>query len=406
MSAKIRLNTALRTDNRIKFMNEIIQGVQTIKMYALEYIFGQNVNRVRSKELIEIRKSFFVKATLLSFHVLPQLAIFVSFVIYAYVSEDAMTAKKAFIAIAYFNALRQSLVDFWPLAISSVAEGYVSCKRIEKFLLSSEEKLKYIEPIPDLCPNRKTKPTRFQYKSDKEVPFVDFREVTSYWTQEQKFKVAIQDVNVKLDRPGLVAVVGAVGTGKSSLIQVILGELGIDSGELHINGDISYSSQEPWIFNASVKSNIVFNEDFDEGRYKKTLEICALETDIGNFQHGDETIVGEQGNMLSGGQKARINLARAIYKKADIYLLDDPLSALDANVGKFIFEECVMGFLKVGIGLCVVPHEQFNFSLVFFVHTFTGQALRVSNTSNAIFVPSTSYNCHANGWKNRHTWCL
>lgn len=368
MSAKIRLNTALRTDNRIKFMNEIIQGVQTIKMYALEYIFGQNVNRVRSKELLEIRKSFFVKATLLSFHVLPQLAIFVSFVIYAYVSDDPMTAKKAFIAIAYFNALRQSLVDFWPLAISSVAEGYVSCKRIENFLLLNEEKLKYIEPIPDLNPDWKTKPSRFQHNSDKEVPFVDFREVTSYWTQEQKFKVAIQCVNVKLEGPSLVAVVGAVGTGKSSLIQVILGELGIDSGELHINGDISYSSQEPWIFNASVKSNILFNEDFDEGRYKKILEMCALESDIGNFQHGDETIVGEQGNMLSGGQKARINLARAIYKKADIYLLDDPLSALDANVGKFIFEECVMGSLKVGIGLCVVPHEQFNFSLFFRTH--------------------------------------
>lgn len=354
MAAKIRLRTALRTDKRIKVMNEIIQGVQTIKMYALEYIFGKNVDSVRTKELNEIKKSFFVKATLLSFHVLPQLAIFVSFVMYAYLSDDPITAKKAFIVIAYFNALRQSLVDFWPLAISSVAEGYVSCKRIEKFLLINEEKKRYIGSIPKLNGYDEEKrhihvQSRIVHKHDHGSPYIDFKEATAYWTQEEKCKLAIQNVNIKLEGPRLVTVVGAVGTGKSSFVQVVLGELELDCGKVHISGNISYCSQEPWIFDASVKSNIIFNEDFDDDRYKNVLEVCALNADIQNLQHGDETFVGEQGNMLSGGQKARINLARAIYKKADIYLLDDPLSALDANVGKFIFKECVMGFLKVSV---------------------------------------------------------
>lgn len=378
MSAKIRLRTAIRTDKRIKFMNEIIQGVQTIKMYALEHIFGNNVNNVRTKELNEIRKSFFVKATLLSFHVLPQLAIFVSFVMYAYLSKDPITAKKAFIVIAYFNALKQSLVNFWPLAISSVAEGYVSCKRIEKFLLINEEKIKCIGTIPKLIEkgcefegktNLKAHQTRFLYKNNKEKPYIEFKEATSYWTQEKKFKPAIQNVNIKLEGATLVTVIGAVGTGKSSFIQAIIGELEIDYGDLHINGSISYCSQEPWIFDASVKSNIVFNEVFDEERYRNVLELCVLNTDMENLQYGDETIVGEQGNMLSGGQKARVNLARAIYKKADIYLLDDPLSALDVNVGKFIFKECVMGFLKVSIDtffiICFAHYNLISVSCVF-----------------------------------------
>lgn len=353
MAAKIRLRTALRTDKRIKFMNEIIQGVQTIKMYALEYVFGKNVDNVRTKELNEIKKSFFVKATLLSFHVLPQLAIFVSFVMYAYLSSDPITAKKAFIVIAYFNALRQSLIDFWPLAISSVAEGFVSCKRIEKFLLLPEEKQKYIGTIPKLAVNgHKIIEPRVVINDRNQPTFIELKEATAYWTQQEEKSVeAIKNISMKMQGPNIVAIVGAVGTGKSSLLQAILGELELDYGNIVINGDISYCSQEPWIFDASVKTNIIFNEDFDEERYERVLKVCALQKDIRSLQYGDETIVGEQGTMLSGGQKARINLARTIYKKCDIYLLDDPLSALDANVGKFIFKECITEFLKVSFSL-------------------------------------------------------
>lgn len=125
-------------------------------------------------------------------------------------------------------------------------------------------------------------------------------------------------------------------------------------GSLEVSGTISYAAQQAWIFEGSVKSNIIFIEDFDEKRYRKVLHACALERDLEQFAHGDETIVGERGISLSGGQKARINLARAIYKRADIYLLDDILSAVDAVVGKSIFERGIKQFLKVSLLMSLI----------------------------------------------------
>ena len=133
----------------------------------------------------------------------------------------------------------------------------------------------------------------------------------------------------------------------------------MEAGSLTINGTISYASQEPWIFDGSVKSNIVFVEDFDEQRYNQVVEVCALERDFKLLPQGDATIVGERGSSLSGGQRARINLARAIYKSADIYLLDDPLSAVDTHVGRHIFNKCIKEFLKDKI--CVLVTHQLQY---------------------------------------------
>lgn len=152
-----------------------------------------------------------------------------------------------------------------------------------------------------------------------------------------------------MEKGELCAVVGPVGSGKSTLLQVILGELELDEGRLEISGDISYAPQEPWLFEGSVKNNIVFVEDFNEKRYREVVKVCALERDFQLLPLGDETIVGERGISLSGGQRARISLARAIYRKAEIYLLDDPLSAVDTHVGKHIFEQCITEYLKVSI---------------------------------------------------------
>lgn len=122
-------------------------------------------------------------------------------------------------------------------------------------------------------------------------------------------------------------------------------ELEVVDGNIHVNGTISYASQEPWVFAATVRQNILFGQNFDKERYHKVVEVCALQRDFEQFPNGDLTLVGERGASLSGGQKARINLARAIYKDADTYLLDDPLSAVDIHVGKHLFEECINGYL-------------------------------------------------------------
>lgn len=190
--------------------------------------------------------------------------------------------------------------------------------------------------------------------------FIRLENATAVWQlQRENCQMnGIFDLNTEINF-GLCAIVGQVGSSKSTLLNVILGELELDSGTITINGSISYASQEPWLFDSSVRDNIVFVDDFDERRYKKVVKVCALERDFNMLPYGDSSIVGERGLSLSGGQKARINLARAIYRRADIYLLDDPLSAVDAHVGRHIFDLCVSEFLADKI--CVLVTHQIQY---------------------------------------------
>lgn len=153
-----------------------------------------------------------------------------------------------------------------------------------------------------------------------------------------------------------MAVIGPVGSGKSSLLHVILQELPLKDGILKVSGKISYASQEPWLFAGTIRQNILFGLPMDKQRYRTVVKTCALERDFSLFPYGDKTAVGDRGVSLSGGQRARINLARAVYKEADIYLLDDPLSAVDTHVGKQLFQECITGFLKFKI-VILVTHQ-------------------------------------------------
>lgn len=144
-----------------------------------------------------------------------------------------------------------------------------------------------------------------------------------------------------------------------SLIQAILGELPAESGSVHVNGTLSYASQEPWLFTGTVRQNILFGLPMDRQRYRTVVKKCALERDFELLPYGDKTIVGERGASLSGGQKARISLARAVYRKTDVYLLDDPLSAVDTHVGRHLFDQCMRGFLRDDIVLLVTHQLQF-----------------------------------------------
>ncbi|KAF5269301.1 hypothetical protein FQR65_LT02602 [Abscondita terminalis] len=173
---------------------------------------------------------------------------------------------------------------------------------------------------------------------------IELKNVTAKWSRTKEN--TLSDINVRIEKGSLVAVVGAVGSGKSSLLLSLLSEIPITSGDALLNGTVSYSSQDPWIFNSSIRRNILFGNKINVERYKEVINVCDLAKDLKMFSSGDRTMVGEYGSVLSGGQKARVNLARALYQDADIYLLDDPLSAVDVNVGKKIFRDCVRGFLK------------------------------------------------------------
>lgn len=174
-----------------------------------------------------------------------------------------------------------------------------------------------------------------------------FDNATGAWVSEEgESTVGLSAIDLKVAPGSLYAIVGSVGSGKTSLLHAILGELELDSGSLQVHGALSYANQESFIFEGSIRSNILFTEEYDEKRFSEVVSVCGLIKDFDIFEHGDQTLVGERGISLSGGQKARINLARAVYKNADIYLLDDPLSAVDSHVGKNIFKECILKFLK------------------------------------------------------------
>ena len=157
----------------------------------------------------------------------------------------------------------------------------------------------------------------------------------------------------------LVGITGSVGSGKTSLLMAILGELPISSGKISCIGKIAHVSQTPWVYSGTVRENIVFGNEFVEQKYNKVIEVCDLQKDTSRFPKGDLTEIGQHGVILSGGQRARVSMARAVYSDSDIYLLDDPLSALDAKVGKNLFERCIKEFLDGRIRILVTHQLHF-----------------------------------------------
>ena len=168
---------------------------------------------------------------------------------------------------------------------------------------------------------------------------VELVDVSATWDDYKR--KTLEGLNIKIKAGKLYAIIGSVGSGKSSFLQLLLGELPIYSGDVVINGELSYGSQDNWLFTSTVRNNILFGLPYDRFRYQEVVKHCALLTDFQQLPNGDKTLVGERGSSLSGGQRARVSLARAVYKNASIYLLDDPLSAVDAHVGKQLFEDCI-----------------------------------------------------------------
>ncbi|KAI8123085.1 putative multidrug resistance-associated protein lethal(2)03659 [Lucilia cuprina] len=394
-AAYYRQRTAERTDLRVKLMNEIIQGIQVIKMYAWEKSFAKVVAEVRLKEVKAIRGTSYIHAALSCTSMISPLSVFLALVSYVYMG-DTLTAKRVYTVSSYFNMLNDSMVHFWPLSITFIAEACVSARRCKEFLLDGDQAEAPLKLEKKL---KKKKANKSQNKDQnkntvEKLNFIDnrikapiesspvrnvrtlninagskgviLRNATATWDSDSSHSYtspAISNLNVEINEKTLAAIVGPVGSGKSTFLNVLLGEVQIDSGEVLVNGKVSYCSQEPWVFEGTIRDNVVFVEDYNERRYKRVLKVCALERDLELLPRGDLTIVGERGVSLSGGQKARINLARAVYRKADIYLLDDPLSAVDTHVGKHIFERCINDFLSSKVRILVTHQLQYLFDV-------------------------------------------
>ncbi|XP_068140076.1 probable multidrug resistance-associated protein lethal(2)03659 [Drosophila tropicalis] len=356
LTSRLRLRTALQTDQRVRMMNEIISGIQVIKMYTWEKPFGKLIEQLRRSEMSSIRKVNYIRGLLLSFEItLSRIAIFVSLLGFV-LSGGELTAERAFCVTAFYNILRRTVCKFFPSGMSQFAELVVSLKRIENFLVRNEsEAHSDSEPSQDQLRNEKANGSG-QHHQFMEAG-IEINQLTAKWSSENH-DPALDNINLSLKPQQLVAVIGPVGSGKSSLIQAILGELSPESGSVKLNGRYSYASQEPWLFNGSVRDNILFGLPMDKQRYRTVVRKCALERDF-QLLGGDKTIVGERGAGLSGGQRARISLARAVYRQADVYLLDDPLSAVDTHVGRHLFDECMRGYLRHQLVVLVTHQLQF-----------------------------------------------
>ena len=181
---------------------------------------------------------------------------------------------------------------------------------------------------------------------------------TTICTNEESTGFSLSNITFTCDSGHLVAVVGATGSGKSSLLMALMREMETIRGTIYVRGSLFYVAQEPWIFTSTLKQNILFGKDYDEAKFERVIRACSLDKDIMVMAEGCETIIGEKGINLSGGQRARVSLARALYYDAQVYLIDDPLSAVDTNVAKQIFENCINGYLKSKIKILVTHHVQ------------------------------------------------
>ncbi|XP_076255687.1 putative multidrug resistance-associated protein lethal(2)03659 isoform X3 [Rhynchophorus ferrugineus] len=348
--SRLRLKTALRTDERMRLMNEIISGIQVIKMYAWEKPFAKLIALVRRNEIRAIKNTSYMRGIQLSFIMYStRMSIFGSILAYVLLGHN-ITAEKVFVLTSFYNILRQTMTVFFPQGIGQVAEAMVSIRRLNKFMLydetdiAKELKCKEYETFNGINVVADNKPKDLEMQ-DIALVGISTKDATAKWNESAQDNT-LSEININVLPGKLLAVIGPVGSGKSSLLHLILRELPLKSGSLQVNGEISYASQEPWLFAGSVRQNILFGQPMDKTRYNLVVKKCALERDFQLLPYGDKTIVGDRGVSLSGGQRARINLARAVYKKADIYLLDDPLSAVDTHVGKALFKQCITGFLQ------------------------------------------------------------
>jgi len=189
-------------------------------------------------------------------------------------------------------------------------------------------------------------------------PRIFLEDVSCFWNQTTDLP-ALQSISLSATNGQLLGITGPVGSGKTSLLMTILGELPISSGKMSCFGKIAFVSQTPWVYSGTVRENIIFGKQFDVQKYNKVIEVCDLEKDIASFTKRDLTEIGQRGVILSGGQRARVSLARAVYSDADIYLLDDPLSAVDAKVGKHLFDRCIKEFLDGRMRILVTHQLQF-----------------------------------------------
>ncbi|XP_026900272.1 ATP-binding cassette sub-family C member 12 isoform X3 [Acinonyx jubatus] len=379
-----KLNSAFRrsaisvTDKRVQTMNEFLTCIKLIKMYAWEKSFTNTIQDIRKRERKLLQKAGFVQSgnsALAS--IASTIAIVLTFTCHILLRRR-LTAPVAFSVIAMFNVMKFSIAIL-PFSVKAMAEANVSLRRMKKILVDKNPPSYITQPEdPDTVlllanatltwdqeTSRKSDPKKVQ---NQKKCFLKKQRLETYSVRSSAQEVAgpeeqsgsptsvLHNISFVVRKGKILGICGNVGSGKSSLIAALLGQMQLQQGIVALNGTVAYVSQQAWIFHGNVRENILFGEKYDHQRYQHAVRVCALQKDLSNLPYGDLTEIGERGLNLSGGQRQRISLARAVYSNHEIYLLDDPLSAVDAHVGKYVFEECIKKTLS-GKTIVLVTHQ-------------------------------------------------
>ncbi|KAA0049087.1 putative ABC transporter C family member 15 [Cucumis melo var. makuwa] len=315
-------------DNRMKATSEILKNMKILKLQAWDRQYLQKIQNLRKVEHDWLWKSS--KLTAFSsflFWASPTLISLVTFGLCTMLGIE-LTAGKIISALATFQLLQDPIFSL-PDILSAFTQGKVSADRVTSYL-----------QVDEIQQDATVYVSRDQTEFDIEIENGIFS-----WEPES-INPSLDQINLKVKRGMKVAICGTVGSGKSSLLSCILGEIEKISGTVKISGTKAYVPQSPWILSGNIKDNILFGNEYEATRYNRTIDACALTKDLELFSSGDLTEIGERGINMSGGQKQRIQIARAVYQDADIYLLDDPFSAVDAHTGTQLFKDCMMGVLK------------------------------------------------------------
>ncbi|KJA15567.1 hypothetical protein HYPSUDRAFT_48272 [Hypholoma sublateritium FD-334 SS-4] len=315
-------------DKRTRLMSELLANIKSIKLYAWEYSFIRKISEVRNnQELKLLRKIGIVTSwNMALWSGIPLLVAFSSFATAAVTSSKPLTSDVIFPAISLFMLLQFPLAMFSQVT-SNIIEAIVSVQRLSSFLTADElqpDARKVIENAEPQCGD--------EVLSIKDADFT--------WSKTA-VEPTLEGVHLSVKKGELVGILGRVGAGKTSLLSAIIGEMTRKEGELTVSGTIAYAPQSPWILSATVRENILFSHEYDETFYSLVIEGCALAQDLALLPNGDLTEVGEKGITLSGGQRARISLARAVYARADLTLLDDCLAAVDSHVARHVFDNVI-----------------------------------------------------------------
>ena len=345
MSLKEREATNRATANRIRMTNETIESIRLLKMYTWEMKFKEKIDNLRKVEIKMLQGASYVSSVIRGLSFSTQvITTFLMFIAYA-LSGHRLTAGTVFSAYFVVAYLRLYSSYFFGLAMNFLTDVRLLIKNIENVLEAPE--------IGDVV---------FEAPRDAENT-AEFENFTGYWdvpTQPKQgaaeTRPTLANINLNIKKGSLNALVGSVGSGKSSFLMSFTGEMPKTLGSIRYQGTIAYVEQEPTIFAGTFRDNVTFGRPYEPEFYKTVVKACSLENDLKLFAQGDMSEIGERGNNLSGGQKARLSLARAVYSQADIYLLDDPLSAVDPKVARSIYNNAIEGVLR-GKTVLLTTHQ-------------------------------------------------